>query len=473
MRVRMTLAFGLPWQGTWAARPNQVRALKYLLWLMLILVPAGAQEPLALTLEDAARLAVAQNPSLRAALARLEQSREQVEIVASPARPQLTFSGSLAQVRQAAGPPVVASFPGLPVTEFQPEAVDYTTGQLDLLFRQLLFDSGRIRAQIDQARASSDVSAQTLVANSNQIALNARLAYLDALEARARENVQVEAVELAQAQLAAAEARFSAGSAPRADTVYARVPVSRAVLERTRGRLSVGNTQAALNRLMGLPQGTPLVLQEPETPGPVEGDFAASVARGRERRPEVVARRFELEAAQHGLRAALKDNAPAVYASADVNSVAYNEDAFLPVGSAGWRFALELRWPILEGNRKAHLVTQSEARVREAEALLADTQEAVELEVRQAYSGLETALEAYRSAQVQVDQAREAMEMAQGQYRAGVTPLLQVTEAQQTFLTARVDRLSAFYELLRSRARLQHARGDGLEAGDQGAGSHP
>ncbi len=184
------------------------------------------------------------------------------------------------------------------------------------------------------------------------------------------------------------------------------------------------------------------------------------MAQARQQRPEVVGRQFELESARHGLEAALKDNAPAVYATADVNSVDYNDNALLPVGSAGWRFALELRWPILEGNRKAHLVTQSEARVREAEALLTDQQEAVELEVRQAYAGVETATEAYRSAQVQVEQAREAMEMAQGQYRAGVTPLLQVTESQQTFLTARTDRLAAFYEYLRARARLSHARGD-------------
>ncbi len=441
--------------------PNLGCALRYLvLCLLLVSLARAEQAPLALTLDDAARIAVAQNPTLKAALARVEQAREQVEIVASPARPQLTASGSLARVRQAAGPPVVANFPNLPTTTFQPEEVDFTSGQVDLLFRQLLWDSGKIRAQIEQARATSDVSSQSLVASSNQIALNARLAYLDALEARAREQVQVEAVELSQTQLAAAEARFNAGSAPRADTVYARVPVSRSVLERTRARLAVNNTQAALNRLLGLPQSTPLVLQDPPEPTAVGGDLAASVAQARAQRPEVVGRQFELESARHGLEAALKDNAPAVYATADVNSVDYNENAFLPVGSTGWRFALELRWPILEGNRKAHLVTQSEARVREAEALLTDSQEGVELEVRQAYAGLETATEAYRSAQVQVDQAREAMEMAQGQYRAGVAPLLQVSESQQAFLSARIDRLAAFYEYLRARARLSHARGD-------------
>lgn len=438
------------------------------LWLALTLVlllsgvraDESPREPLALTLEEATRLAVSQNPSLRAALARLEQSREQVEIVASPARPQLTFSGSVAQTRQAAGPPVVANFPGLPrVTTFQPEPVDYTSGQVDLLFRQLLYDSGRIQAQIEQARASSDASAQTLVASSNQIALNAQLAYLDALEARAREQVQVEAVELAQTQLAAAEARFAAGTAPRADTVYARVPVSRSVLERTRSRLAVANSQAGLCRLLGLPQDTPLVLQDPPEAPEMPGNLAACVAAGRAQRPEVVSRQFELDSARHGLEAALRDNDPQLFASADVNSVGYNDNTIAP-GSAGWRFALELRWPILEGNRKAHLVTQSEARVREAEAMLTDQLEQVELEVRQAYAAVETAAEAYHAAAVQVDQAREAMEMAQGQYRAGVTTLLQVTDAQQAFLSARTDRLAALYEYLRARARLRHSRGD-------------
>lgn len=440
------------------------RALWLLLVCSLLLVPALAQEPprpsLALTLEEASRLAVAQNPTVKAALARVEQAREEVDITAAPARPQLTFSGNLAQQRQAAGPPVRANFPGLPITtEFQPEPIDYASGQLDLLLRQLLFDFGRIQAHIDRARANGDSVAQALATSSQQIALQAQLAYLDALEARAREQVAAEAVALTETQLAASEARFAAGTAPRADTVYARVPVSRAVLERTRSRLEVSNTQASLNRILGLPQDTPLVLQDPARPPEVPGNLADSVAAARTLRPEVRGRRFDLEASQHALQAALRDNNPGLYASADINSVAYNENAFLP-GSAGWRFALEFRWPILEGNRKAHLVTQAEARVREAEAVLDDQLATVELEVRQAYAAVETATEAHTAAGVEVEQARLAMEMAQGQYRAGVAPLLQVTESQQSFLRARTDRLAAYYGYLRARARLTHARGE-------------
>ncbi|MEW6284279.1 MAG: TolC family protein, partial [Candidatus Eremiobacterota bacterium] len=185
---------------------------------------ASARQPVTLTLPDARRLALAHHPTLRAALARSEQSREQVEIVASPARPQLNLTGSLAHQQQAAGPPVEATFPSLapgipPVTqEFQPQAITYSSGQVELTVRQLLFDGGRIEASLEEARKLGDQANAALVATSHQVDLNVQLAYLDALEARARQQVARDSLELAREQQRSAQARFEGGVAPRADT---------------------------------------------------------------------------------------------------------------------------------------------------------------------------------------------------------------------------------------------------------------
>ncbi|MBI3924065.1 MAG: TolC family protein [Armatimonadetes bacterium] len=430
-------------------------------WLVLLLVglilPARPDEAaLPLTMDEAVRLALANNPGIRAAAARLEQARQNEQIVASPGRTQATLSAYRDRQRTAFGPPFETGLGALQIP-IQAEPLEYSTSSIRILFRQLLFDGGRIAARIEEARANARGVEQSLVASYNDLVLEVRLKYLDLLQARRQESETRERLELARRQLEETEARYDAGSAARADVVYARLPVSQAELASTRLGAQIESSQTRLNKLLGLPQDTELDAAEPDPPGPLPGDLEVCLGIAREKRPELARFHHEIAAARSAVQAAARENGPEVHAVGELSGVAYNED-WLPKSEA-WRVALELSWPLLDGHRSFYLERQAQARVDELEALLAEHEHQVEQEVREAFVELQTAIKAYEVAQVGVARAREALEMAQGQYGVGVAPFLQVSQAQLDFSQARTDLLEALYDYHRSRTQLEWALG--------------
>lgn len=426
---------------------------------------AGAPGAVRLELEEAWRLALARSPRIEAALARVDQAREGAEMAAAPARPQATLGGYREQIRTLPSAPLALTgytpmprAPGLLSNAlFQSEPVEYGDSQVQLEVRQLLFDGGQVAALIAEARARSGQAEASLVGTARDLRLELEEAWLAVLEARERAGLAEEAEELSREQQRMAEARFQAGAAARADVVFARVPVARSELDRVRVAEATATTQAALNRLLGLPLGTALQLGEPPAPAGPGGTVEEAEREARERRTEVVGARAELEAARRSVEAADAGNDPRLYAVGSTNGVAYNEE-LLPL-DFGWRVALEARWNLFDGNRSVHEVRQARARVREAEARLREVGDGVALEVRQAWLGAETAAQALRTAEVEVDRAREALAMAQGRYQNGVAVFLEVSQARVDLLEARLRRTTACYDALRARARLDRARG--------------
>jgi outer membrane protein TolC len=419
--------------------------------------PAAAGPAPELSLPDAARLALARNPKIAAALARLEAAREEAEVAASPARPQITLTGFRDYQRTPQGPPVEVSLFGR-TQSFQSQPLTYQSVRAQLELRQLLFDGGRVAARIAQARAVQGQAEQGLAAAWNGLYLEVQNAYLEALEARALLEATRQSLEVARQNLQMAEAQFRAGTAARAEVVFARVPVAQAELEVTRAEQRVATTSAALNRVLGLPQDTLLQLVEPQDPGPVTRDLPTSIQEALAGRPELLALRAEEEAARRGVEAARRESHPQLYAVGDVSGAGY-QGQVLP-RSEGWRLALELNWPLSQGNRTTHEVAAAEARLREAQARYQDESQAVELQVREAYLAVGAAAQAYAAAEVEQERAREALAMAQGQYRAGVGTFLQVDQARADLSRATARRLSAFYDYQRARARLAWARGE-------------
>lgn len=428
--------------------------------LLSLAIPAFA-EPLRLTMEEASRIALARSPRVAAALAQVDGARESAEIAAAPARPQARLSGYREQVLTTPGPPLTlgifaGAFSGQNL--LQTEAVEYgdTTAQLEV--RQLLFDGGLVEARIAEARAAQGQAEAALVATAHALHLEVQRAYLDVLQARSQETLVAEAEEVAREERLRAETRFEAGAAARADVVFAQVPVARAELDRVRVQQALGSSTAALNRLLGLPLDTPLILAEPGVPAEIPGTVEEAEAQARSSRPEVRQAEAVLDGARRGREAADAGNDPQLYAVGSTNGVAYNED-LLPL-DYGWRVALEAQWSFLDGNRSLHEVRRADARIREAEARLQDAREGVALEVRQAWLDVQTLHRAFETARVEVQRAEEALAMASGRYETGVSTFLEVSTAQVDVLSARTRRVQAWYDYLRARARLSHARGE-------------
>ncbi len=425
---------------------------------------AGVQS-LRLGLEEGWRLALAHSPGIQAALARVVQAREQTRMAASPAQTQAALTGFREQVRTTPGPPTVLEtygmrplFAGLVADRpFQTEPFEYGSSQLQLEVRQLLLDGGLVAAQVASARALEGQAEAGLVGAARDLRLQLEQSWLSLLEARSRVDVAQESEVLTLEQQRMTEARFEAGAAARADVVFARVPVARASLDKVQADTQAATAQAALNRLLGLPLGTPLQLEEPASPAALQGTVDQAEEQARGLRAEVRQAQAVLESARQGILAADAGNAPRLYAVGSANGVAFDKE-LLPV-DYGWRVALEARWNVLDGQQSSHDLGRARARVQEAEALWREARDQVALEVRQAWLEAEAAQRALDTARVEVERAREALAMARGRYANGVALFLEVSQAQVDLLAARSSQTTALYALLRTRARLEWARG--------------
>ncbi len=423
------------------------------------LKPPG--NPLELSEREAVRLALANNPSIRAGLAQLEQALAQAQAVAAPARIQAGLALSRDRQRTPEGPPFVTDllFVQLPI---QSDPLEYSTSRVGLEVRQLLLDGGRIEARIEEAKQLGVQAEENLLATYGSLVRDVRLGYLELLEARDGVTVACRSVELAELQRSLAEARFRAGEAARADTIYARFPKASAELEQTRAEQALALAQAGLNRLLGLPGDTALNLSEPESPKRAPQGFAKCLCLAREQRPERKALVAQVESARFGLRSVELENHPQLQAVGKVFSVGYDEDVF-PT-STGWQVGVEVNWPILDGQRRHYLKRAAIARLQETEARLEEFDLALELEVRQAYLNLLSEHQAHLTAEVGLIQAQEALAMAEGQYEVGVTTFLRVNETRLDFLKAQTALSTAYYGYLKALTRLDWACGKGVHS---------
>ncbi len=425
---------------------------------LLLTTLASAQAPLPLTFDDAARLALAKNPKIRAGLAVIVQASEQAEVVASPARPQITLGLTRDTQQTTLGPPFQTNFlTGVPVS-IQADPVSYSTGRGVLELRQLLFDGGLVAARIQQAKHSARSSRHSLTAIAHQLVLDVQLSALDVLEATTRHKTYLKTLEQARYNEALAQARYDAGTAAQADILFARVPVSRAELDLSVAEQRIRVAQATLNRVLGVPQDTVVDLVAPD-PAPSALDSPAdAVRRALFQRPELLAQREEVQAAEEAYKAACRESNPRLSAVGQVQAVGYNRE--LGLVSPGWKVGMEVAWPLSEGNRAAHLAAAAEARIAEQVARLEDLELAVELEVRRASEELAGNERSEKAARTQWDRARAALEIAQGQYEAGVGTFVQVNQAQLELIQAEQALVEVVYARQRARSRLAYARGD-------------
>lgn len=385
-------------------------------------------------------MALAGNPRVAAALALVRAREEQAEVAAAPGRPM----GALYLL---APPPSVLG------SDFN---LDYALSPARLEFRQLLLDGGRLLARLEQARTQASRAAQEAVSEQHQLCLEVRLAYLEALSARARLELAGEALESARGHLALARARYEAGRAPRADVLSADLPVAEGELDLTRAQARAEETSESLARLIGLPLDAPLELVEPAPPPPLSPDLPALLAEARTERPWLKAARLDLTAAEQGIVAARKENNAELQA---VLGAAMQSNADRFYDGVGLRAGLQLSWPFLDGHRTHHMEAEATALRDLAAARVAEAERQVEQEVRQAYRNLELAQGAAGLADVRLASAREALRVAQAQYEAGFVPFHAVRDARVDLDKALLEARTSVYLRLEAQARLDWALG--------------
>ena len=352
-----------------------------------------------------------------------------------------------------------------PVIEYQvaatkvfdlPPGVDSLTGTADLTARVTLYDGGQNRLAIDAAKETVLATREGLVDVEQRVLLDAVTAYMNVIDGRERVRLTQSNIRLIDRELQAARDRFEVGEITRTDVSLAEARLSQARSDLAVAEGTLATAREAYRAAVGRYPGD---LQRPgDAPLPSVTDAEAK-ARAVRSHPALRQVQRQVTAAEINVARADAARNPAVSLSGRTRAVLDNlhndQDVFqnsITLGMSG---------TVYSAGRIDSLVRQAVARAEAQRAQLLITIDALRREAGNAFANLLVARAVLESSNRQVEAQFMAFEGIREEARLGARTTLDVLDAEQALLNARVtvvaaeaDRIIAQYALLAAQGLL-------------------
>ncbi|MEO0322344.1 MAG: efflux RND transporter permease subunit [Myxococcota bacterium] len=319
-------------------------------------------------------------------------------------------------------------------------------------------------------RATQDVraaaEAQATVTEA-ELRMQAKETFYGHVRARSLFAVAAHRRLLAADRLRRARAAFAAGQVPAVDVRVAEALDASAAIGVSSARAGVDASAEALRALLELPEGPLQVAEDvnaalPPPPAPLP----VLVERARAARPEVLALRAAVAANAGQADAARGSRYPSLVLAAGVDYANPNT-LYVPQRErfdASWDVSAILRWSPNDLATGGARLAGAEARLATAEADLRALDQAIRVEVADAYARYEAAREARELARAGVLAAEAAFEARERAWEVGSGAIGDVFDADVELTSARVQQIDAAIEARIAQARLDRATGAGAVA---------
>jgi outer membrane protein len=274
----------------------------------------------------------------------------------------------------------------------------------------------------------------------------------------AREVTAAEAnVELAQTLLKLAQDQHEAGVATGVDVTRAATRLAQEQVRLAQAQTAAEQSVLNLQRVVGLPLGTPLTLTDPLrfTTDAVPAIETAVEQAGRNR-PEVRIAEAQVTLSDYERRAVRAEQLPSLDFVGD-----YGVSGITPTNTdlPTRRAAIQLNVPLFNGGLTRGRLAVATSRQRQADLELGSIRGQVEEDVRLAYAALRTTAEQVRAADQTVTLALRELEMARDRFRAGVGDNVEVVTAQTALSNAREVQVTALAQYNAARLNLAASLG--------------
>ncbi len=330
---------------------------------------------------------------------------------------------------------------------------------------QPLFAGGKFTAAIHSEKDIREAALYEMQGVMNDALLDVRTKFYTVLLNLEEIKVQEQNLELLEQQFKDAKARYDAGSGSQFDLLRAEVALANGrpplIVARNTYRISLEQLRQAL----GLVSITPASGQQPLNIAgsldsiPATFDLDSALAAAATSRPELL-RYARLQSGQEqNIKVAKADYWPSLNAVGgyEVRKRTFSND--LDSTLDGWFVGLQSSWAVFDGRATAGRVVQARSQAEQARLTLLNEQLSVEVEVRQAYSLFEEAVELVAAGAKTVEQAEEAVREAHVRYDAGTATQLDVLQSQVDLTTARTNLIQANYSYDVAVATLRRAMG--------------
>ncbi|MBN2429821.1 MAG: TolC family protein [Acidobacteria bacterium] len=409
---------------------------------------AGGEVSLAACL----RIGLSQNPALAAAREGIRIAGEEAGMARAAYYPDVRLEGGYRRWQSHAFIPEIP-VPGLPST----------IGPIDdwsvrLRASYLLYDGGERAARYRGALAAAAAAGEDTRQLRQDLALaihQAFYALTAADEARAAAQQQLART---RNNLRLTEVRLAAGAVSKADVLRARVEAADAELALVRVANLVEMRRADLNRTLGLPVETPLIIDPlvDDPAAPTKEEVSAAMDRAARQRPSILALRQRLEAGGQEVRAARSRYYPRF--SLD-GYAGWRDEEWAPE-DADWSVGLSFSLPLFQGFSRRHELGRARAEQDRLAALLREARQQVRQDVWDAHLRIGEAREAVTAAAVLVADAAESLRLVQARYEAGAGTVNDLLDVQAALARAEAIQVEARMNLRQAQATFRWSTTD-------------
>jgi len=384
-------------------------------------LPAGAE-----TLNDALALSYLNNPVLRAQRAQLRATDEGVPQALSGWRPTVFVSGSLSE-EYSNGPPPPS-----------PSAGDSFAKSVGIAVQQPLFRGFRTTAETDQADNLVRAGRADLVGTEQQVLTDSVTAYMNVLRDQAVLELNINNEQVLRRELEAAQDRFDVGEVTRTDVAQAESRLARATADRIASEGDLEISRADYVQVIGAAPGA-LEQPAPYAALPVDVFEAKTLAGGNN--PQVLAALAREAAARDTVQLITGELLPTVTLD---GSYGYSDDpTFTTTSSEAGSIGATVTIPIYQAGAVTSRVREAKQVVSQRRMEIADAKrQAIEL-ATQAWEVLVTSRAQVTAFEEQTRSTRIALEGVQEEAQAGLRTVLDVLDAEQEYLDARVSLVRA------------------------------
>lgn len=398
---------------------------------------------------------------------------------------QLTFS--LSQVIPIGGTVGVGLQGSRSESQGDPVSPFYNSGLNFSLVQPLLRDFGRLATERQLLIAQNQSFSSTQEFSRQVITILQQVinAYWDVVEAREQLNVARESLTLARELHERNRIQVEVGTLAPLELVQSEANIATNEEQIISAQTLVGNAEDELRRLLNLPQGPlweaelrPATDPAVEAPPPI--DVNAAIRTALEQRPEVRAQQLAVDLARNEAAYFRNQTLPSLDLSlnyglngSNVNTVGFDAqgrpiniaggftdalDQITGIDFDGWSAQLTLSYPLQ--NRAARAASAiADLDLESAEANLAQTEQLITTQVRQAARQVDSAAKQIEAARASVRFQDRSLDAERKRYENGMSSSFEITRIQQDLTAARSRLVTAIIAYRTALTTFQQATG--------------
>ena len=408
---------------------------------------AFAQDTLRLTLAEAEKLAIQNNPQFGAA--KLNAAASYQVPVELRANAQPTMYASLTGVGADSGSRLAAGGLNNPVV--------YNRLGSGLSISQLITDFGRNGNLVESAKLRAQAQDQVTETTRAQILLATDRAYFGVLRAQSVLKVAEQTVDARTLVVDQVTALAQSNLKSQLDVSFASVNLSDAKLLLAGARNDIQAAQAQLVTAMGIPGQKSIALAEEPMPGFLPDQVAPLIQSALQKRPELANIHLEQSAAERFAQAERALQYPTIGLFGTAGFVPAGQDV-IPgkYGAVG----VNINVPVFNGGLFKARRTEADLRAKAVAQNGNDLANRIARDVKVAYLNASTAYERLGLTAQLLEQARLALDLSQSRYDLGLSSIIELSQAQLNLTSAQIVSASAKYDYQAQRSVLAFETGD-------------